>query len=122
MNARDDASAGDAYAEWLNDAAGEPTTTGVMWFQYRDEPLSGRGPGQGPAPVYGEHFAFGVTDVTDRPKYDLVNRMREANVSAGRRRLLLSDPQPPRRGHVQHLTGAANQGGHRNPADRDHRK
>ncbi len=122
VNARDDASAGDAYAKWLNDAASEPTTTGVMWFQYRDEPVSGRGPGQGPAPVYGEHYAFGVTDVMDRPKYDLVSRMRDANVSAGRKRLLLSDPRPTRRGHVQHLTGAANQGGHRNPADRDHRE
>ncbi len=120
VNARDDASAGEAYAKWLHDAAGEPTTTGVMWFQYRDEPLSGRGPGQGPAPTYGEHYAFGVTDVTDRPKYDLVDAMRKANWSAGRRRLLLSDPQPARSDHARHLTGAANQGGHRNPADRDH--
>jgi hypothetical protein len=98
--ARDDASAGDAYAKWLNDAAGERTTTGVMWFQYRDEPYSGRGPGSGAAPVYGEHYAFGVTDVTDRPKYDLVTRMRNANGQAGRRRLDLTDPPPPRRGHV----------------------
>jgi hypothetical protein len=34
----------------VRSAAGEPTTVGTMWFQYRDEPLSGRGPcvsGQG---------------------------------------------------------------------------
>jgi hypothetical protein len=120
--ARDDAAAGEAYARWINDAAGEPTTTGVMWFQYRDEPLTGRGPGQGMAPVYGEHYAFGVTDVADRPKYDLVTRMRDANWRAGSKRLLRSTLRPPRRGRTQDSAGTADQGSDRHPADGDHRE
>ena len=90
-NAIDEAGAGGAYSRWLAEASAEPTTVGVMWFQYRDEPLTGRGPGQGAQPVYGEHYAFGTTDVTDRPKYDLVSRMRVANITAARRRLALTD-------------------------------
>lgn len=93
-NAEGDAASGEAYKRWVLDAAREPSTVGVMWFQYRDEPLSGRGPGSGPLPVYGEHYAFGLTDTTDRPKYDLVSRMREANLASGNRRLALTDPPP----------------------------
>ena len=121
-NAQDDASAGDAYAKWLSDAAGEPTTTGVMWFQYRDEPLSGRGPGQGTAPVYGEHYAFGVTDTMDRPKYDLVTRMREANWLAGRKRLSLTDPRGSAHRRAPASTRTADECRDRYPADRDHRE
>jgi len=103
-NALDDASAGIAYERWVQEAASEPTTIGVMWFQYRDEPVSGRGPcptGQPDTLVCGEHFAFGAADVTDRPKYDLVERMREANLCAGPLRLALSSA-PARAGHGGH--------------------
>ena len=97
-NAEDEASAGDAYAQWLFDAASEPHLIGTFWFEYRDEPLTGRGPGFGSLDVYGEDYAFGLIDVTDRPKYDLVTRMRGANMSVGTARLLLTDPaeRPPR--------------------------
>ena len=102
-NARDDAGAGNAYARWLDEASAEPTTVGAMWFQYRDEPLSGRGPGQGAEAVYGEHYAFGTTDDTDRPKYDLVTRMRVANIAAGRRRLGLTNLVGPGSGRKRVL-------------------
>jgi hypothetical protein len=75
-------------------AVAEPTTVGTMWFQYRDEPVSGRGPcpdGAANALVCGEHYAFGVADETDRPKYALVERMRTANLCAGPQRLQLTD-------------------------------
>ncbi|MGA3024559.1 MAG: hypothetical protein ABSF98_07310 [Bryobacteraceae bacterium] len=94
-NAEDDAAAGRAYQQWVQEAAREPTTVGTMWFQYRDEPIAGRGPcptGQPDTIVCGEHYAFGAADVTDRPKYDLVIRMREANLCAGPLRLSLTDP------------------------------
>ena len=123
-NARDDSSAGDAYTQWLMDAASEPTTVGVMWFQYRDEPLSGRGPGSGPLPVYGEHFAFGVADTADRPKYQLVSKMRDANLASGVRRLVMTDPhvgQPPR-GRISPSGGRPNDCRDRLPADRNHRE
>ena len=98
-NAEDEASAGDAYARWVSDAASEQTTVGLMWFMYRDDPLTGRGPGNGPLPVYSESYAMGAADSADRPKYELVSRMRDANLASGNRRLVLTDPhvgQPPR--------------------------
>jgi hypothetical protein len=93
-NAVDEASAGDAYARFVFAAASEPHLIGTFWFEYRDEPLTGRGPGFGSLDVYGEDYAFGLIDVTDRPKYDLVKRMHDANVSVGTARLLLTDPAP----------------------------
>ena len=55
-----------------------------MWFQYRDQPLTGRGPGHGRALTYGEHFAFGLMTMTDRVKWPLFERMRQANLAAAR--------------------------------------
>jgi hypothetical protein len=55
---------------------------GVSWFEYRDEPISGRGPGSGPAIIIGEHDAFGLLDTTDTPKYDLVEKVLAANIAA----------------------------------------
>ena len=53
-----------------------------MWFQYRDQPITGRGPGSGPKTTYGENYAFGFVTVTDRVKWDLATRMRQANLQA----------------------------------------
>ncbi len=89
VNAWDDADAGRLYSNWLEDARQNPYCVGVSWFQYRDEPVSGRGPGQGPDLVYGEDYAFGLVDVTDQPKYDLVEKVRPANLQAAHIRLFL---------------------------------
>jgi uncharacterized protein (TIGR03437 family) len=91
-SAVDDAAAGQAYRQWVMDAARHPYAVGVAWFQYRDEPISGRGPGVGPDLVYGEDFAFGLVDVGDRPKWEMVSAMREANLAAGPRRLNFRPP------------------------------
>ena len=91
-SARDDADSGVKYTRWLQQARGNPYCVGIAWFQYRDEPLSGRGPGSGPNPVYGEDFAFGMVDVGDRPKWDLVEAVRSANIDAARRRLNYEPP------------------------------
>lgn len=77
-----DAEAGEKYAEWLRAAAANPWCVGTIWFQYRDQPITGRGSGHGDELVYGEHFAFGVITETDLPKWDMVARMREANLRA----------------------------------------
>ncbi len=74
-----DAGSGKKYAETVAAAAKDPYCLGALWFQYRDEPATGRGPGKGPLPVHGEHFAFGFVDINDRPKWELVERAREAN-------------------------------------------
>lgn len=82
VSARDDAEAGELYTQMVRGGATDPFCVGLMWFKYRDQPLTGRGPGYGPELVYGEHFAFGLVTETDRVKWDLVRRMREANLSA----------------------------------------
>jgi len=88
--AEDDADAGQRYYDWMKAAAEDPSCVGLNWFQYRDQPLTGRGPGYGPNLVYGEHYAFGAVTVTDRPKWPLVRRMRDANLQAARWRLTAS--------------------------------
>jgi hypothetical protein len=81
-HAEDDADAGELYDGWVRAAATDPYCVGLLWFHYRDQPLTGRGPGRGAMPYFGEHFAFGLVAETDRPKWDLVRRMRDVNLRA----------------------------------------
>lgn len=82
-----EAEAGERYREWIRAAAASPWCVGGIWFHYRDQAITGRGPGSGDQLVYGEHYAFGVITETDLPKWDLVTRMREANLQANQWRL-----------------------------------
>jgi len=85
VSAESESQAGDWYAAWLKAAAANPNCVGVSWFEYADEPIGGRGGSgadAGTALVYGEDYAFGMVDVTDQPKYDLVNKVRAANQAA----------------------------------------
>ena len=77
-----DAESGNRYAQWVSDASAHPNVIGASWFEYRDEPITGRGPGFGPAVVIGEHAAFGLVDGTDKPKYDLVEKVLQGNTAA----------------------------------------
>jgi hypothetical protein len=88
-SASDDADAGARYRATLEAAARNPWCVGVAWFEYRDEPVSGRGaPGaMGGGLVEGEDYAFGLVDVADRPKYGLVEQMRTTNLAMAQRRL-----------------------------------
>lgn len=86
-NVPDEKTAVAMYTRWLGAALREPYCVGSVWFQYRDQPLSGRGPGRGKALVHGEHYAFGVVDLCDRPKWELVTGMRKANQAALKLRL-----------------------------------
>ncbi|MGD0200583.1 MAG: hypothetical protein ABSD27_07530 [Bryobacteraceae bacterium] len=106
VSVTDDAASGDMYAKWLSEASRNPYVVGVGWFQYRDEPVSGRGPGQGPDLVYGEDYAFGLVDVGDRPKYDLVERVRTADFAAARTRLNFVRPVMNQGGAVDAATFA----------------
>jgi len=85
--AEDEAASAKLYKRWMQSAATDPYCVGVGWFQYRDEPLTGRGGGHGTDLVYGEHFAFGLVDVTDRPKWNMLKEMRKANLAAVTQRL-----------------------------------
>jgi hypothetical protein len=87
----DGAAAGEAYARYVEGAARNPYCVGVQWFQYRDQPITGRGPVQDPPLLaQDEHFAFGLVDITDQPKWDMIERMRRANLSAVTTRLQAS--------------------------------
>ena len=86
----DEAAAGEKYHQWLQAAAKNPWCVGVSFFQYRDQPVTGRGPvGQSaPEAVHGENYAFGLVDLTNRPRPELLARVREANLAAPQWRLL----------------------------------
>ncbi|HUB79761.1 MAG TPA: hypothetical protein VMB03_13235 [Bryobacteraceae bacterium] len=80
-----DSQAGEFYAQWLSDASSNPYVVGAEWFEYVDEAVTGRGNKDGIGNnafslVLGENYAFGMLDVTDTPKFDLVNRVRAANI------------------------------------------
>jgi hypothetical protein len=91
-----EAEAGEHYAKWLRAAAREPKCVGVFYFQYRDQPITGRGPLPGPATdlVHGENFAFGIVDVTDRLKWEFAEKVRDANLRAAEARLSLHSLSP----------------------------
>jgi len=93
-SATDDADAGAQYQSNLESAARNPWCVGVAWFEYRDEPVSGRGfLGETDLDlVEGEDYAFGMVDVADRPKYDLVNQVRTTNLAMAQRRLAFGPP------------------------------
>ncbi len=82
-----DSASGDAYSQGLQSVASNPYVVGAMLFDYADEPLTGRGNSAGVGNitaklVVDENYAFGLVDVTDTPKYDLVTKVRTANITA----------------------------------------
>jgi uncharacterized protein (TIGR03437 family) len=109
VSATDDADAGAQYQTNLQAAARNPWCVGVAWFEYRDEPVSGRGfLGETDLDlVEGEDYAFGMVDVADRPKYDLVNLVRTTNLAMGQRRLAFAPPSLNTGGTVDNASFAA---------------
>ncbi len=96
VGAADDAEAGRMYTELIEHAAKDPKCVGALWFLYRDQPVTGRGPGSGNRLRYGEHHAMGLVDMTDTPKWDLVEQVRDANLNASRWRLDAAHRSEPR--------------------------
>jgi len=81
-----DSESGDAYAKKMASLAANRYVVGAMLFDYLDEPLSGRGNSDGMGNitrdlVVDEAFAFGLVEVTDTPKYDLLDKVRAANIA-----------------------------------------
>jgi hypothetical protein len=60
---------GDAYWYYLASALDNPRVVGTHWFQYLDQPLTGRGDG--------ENWPIGFVDVTDTPYGELAGAARE---------------------------------------------
>ena len=82
----------------------------MAWFEYRDEPVSGRGfLGETDLDlVEGEDYAFGMVDVADRPKYDLVNQVRTTNLAMAQRRLAFGPPSLSVGGTIDNASFAVN--------------
>jgi uncharacterized protein (TIGR03437 family) len=108
--ALDDADAGAQYQTNLQAAARNPWCVGVSWFEYRDEAISGRGfTGETDLDlVEGENYAFGLVDVADRPKYDMVNVMRATNLATAQRRLAFGPPSLSAGGTINNASFAVN--------------
>lgn len=108
--AGDDADAGAQYQTNLQAAARNPWCVGVAWFEYRDEPLAGRGfLGETDLDlVEGEDYAFGMVDVADRPKYDLVEAVRTTNLAMAQRRLAFGPPSLNAGGTINNASFAVN--------------
>ena len=65
---------GPAYAAYLRSALANPDIVGCHWFQYVDEPLTGR-------LLDGENGHMGFVSVADIPYAGLVSAAREANLA-----------------------------------------
>lgn len=91
----DDTEAGSRYAAFLDAARQDPRCIGVSFFMYIDQMITGRDSGNpfgfsNDTLVRGEQYAFGLVDVTDTPKYTLVEAVRNANRAATGVRLSLT--------------------------------
>ncbi len=78
---RDQQERGAAYRYYVENAAAHPAVVGTHWFQWLDQPATGR--------MDGENYNIGWLDVTDRPYAELVRAARTthrrlAEVHSGR--------------------------------------
>jgi hypothetical protein len=62
----------DSYAAYVRNVLSEPAFVGCHWFQYYDEPTTGRGQD-------GENFNIGFASITDTPYPELIAAARSAN-------------------------------------------
>jgi hypothetical protein len=60
---------GIAYQYYVENAAAHPAVIGTHWFQWIDQPSTGR--------FDGENYNIGLVDVTDRPYTELINAAKE---------------------------------------------
>lgn len=60
----------DAYRDYVLSAARHPQFVGCHWFQYQDEPVTGRS-------WDGENYQIGFVDVADTPYVEMVTASRE---------------------------------------------
>ena len=87
---------GPAYAKFLSESLKEPQLVGVHWFQYLDQPVSGR-------LLDGENGHLGLLGITDLPFRGFVEAVRKANLAlpeqwlksaAGNKPVAASAPAP----------------------------
>jgi hypothetical protein len=84
VQVRNQAERGVAYRYYVEQAAAFPAFIGTSWFQWVDQPCTGR--------MDGENYNIGLVDVTDRPYADLVEAMRTTH---GRLQAVHAGTVPP---------------------------
>ncbi|TWC28286.1 beta-galactosidase-like protein [Pseudomonas sp. SJZ079] len=67
---------GPAYAHFLKQALAEPAIVGAHWFQYLDQPVTGR-------LLDGENGHLGLLGITDRPFSGFIESVRKSNLALG---------------------------------------
>ena len=67
---------GEAYAHYVADAVANPSIVGVHWFQYVDQPVTGR-------VQDGENAHIGLVAIIDRPFTHFIDAVRAANRKTG---------------------------------------
>lgn len=72
VSVANEAQRGAAYAHYLQAAASDPEIVGTHWFEYVDEPVTGR-------LLDGENGHFGLVGITDIPFAGFVEAVRKAN-------------------------------------------
>ncbi|MEO9214810.1 MAG: beta-agarase [Rhodanobacter sp.] len=68
---------GEAYAKFVTAAVGDPDIVGVHWFEYADQPVTGR-------LLDGENSHIGLVGITDIPFGGFAEAVREANEKVAR--------------------------------------
>jgi hypothetical protein len=78
------------YRAYVENAAANPAIVGTHWFQFIDQPNTGR--------MDGENYNIGMVDITDRPYPEMVAAMKETNTRLLDVRLGKLPPVAPRLG------------------------
>ncbi|RDS83339.1 beta-agarase [Dyella psychrodurans] len=68
-----EAQRGEAYARFVQAAASDPAIVGTHWFEYADQPVTGR-------LIDGENSHIGLVGITDLPFGGFVEAVRKANL------------------------------------------
>lgn len=74
------------FTEYVRSALRHPCIVGVHWFQYRDQPVTGRGDG--------ENYQIGLVDICDTPYPEMVRAAREVGAALYRYRATLRSTAP----------------------------
>ena len=74
VQVRDQAERGGAYRYYVENAFAMPELIGTHWFQWADQPCTGR--------YDGENYNIGLVDVTDRPYAELVEALKDTHARA----------------------------------------
>lgn len=72
---KDQQARGTAYQYYMEQAAANPAIVGAYWYQWVDQPSTGR--------PDGERFNIGLVDVTDRPYSELIDALRRTHRRLG---------------------------------------